>query len=156
RAADHLGIARSAATPAADLGLIALGGRVTFRHPLVRSAIYRAASASEVRAVHTALAAATDAERDPERLAWHRALAADGPDEDVALEVELAAQRAAERGALITAGNLMTKAMELTSDPVRRGSRAVAAALMISFGSGDVEARLRAVAAAELCPLDAL
>jgi DNA-binding CsgD family transcriptional regulator len=102
------------------------------------------------------LAEATDAERDPDRLAWHRAHAADGPDEDVALEVERAAHGAAERGALITAGNLMTKAMELTSDPVRRGSRAVAAALMISFGSGQVESRLRAVAAAELCPLDPL
>ena len=156
RAADHLGIGPWAATPAEDLGLIALGGRVTFRHPLVRSAIYRSASASDVRAVHTALAEATDADRDPERRAWHRALAAAGPDEEVALELERAAQRAADRGALITASTLMTRAMELTSDPVRRGSRAVAAALTNSFGGGLVESRLQALAAAELCPLDPL
>ena len=73
RAADRLDIKPEAAIPAEDLGLISLGGRVTFRHPLVRSAVHRSASVSELRAVHSALAEATDAERDPERRAWHRA-----------------------------------------------------------------------------------
>ena len=69
--------------PAANAGLLVIGERVTFRHPLVRSAVYRAASPAERRAVHQALAGATDPQADPDRWAWHRAQAAPGPDEDV-------------------------------------------------------------------------
>jgi hypothetical protein len=73
RAAERLGISPVAADgPVAD-GLLAIGERVTFRHPLVRSAMYRSAAPGERRAAHLALAEATDREADPDRRAWHLA-----------------------------------------------------------------------------------
>ena len=75
RAAERLAITPSARDPAESAGLIEIDGRVRFRHPLVRSAVYRAASAEQRREVHRALAEATDAETDPDRRAWHRAAA---------------------------------------------------------------------------------
>ena len=80
RAAERLGIGAGAVAPAADAGLLTISERMTFRHPLVRSAVYRAASPPERRAVHEALAGATDPQADPDRRAWHRAQAAPGPD----------------------------------------------------------------------------
>jgi hypothetical protein len=94
RAAERLGIETGALAPAADAGLLVIGERVTFRHPLVRSAVYRAASPAERRAAHQALAGATDPQADPDRRAWHRAQATPGPDEDVASELEGSAGRA--------------------------------------------------------------
>ncbi len=91
RAAERLGIGPEAAGAAEAAGLIEFGARVRFRHPLVRSAAYRAAPAPERRAVHLALADATDARLDPDRRAWHRARAADRPDEAVAGELERSA-----------------------------------------------------------------
>jgi predicted ATPase len=87
RAAQELGIPESVAETVEAEGLLELGARVIFRHPLVRSAVYRAAGLNERRAVHRALAQATDPEIDPDRRAWHRAQAASMPDEDVALEL---------------------------------------------------------------------
>jgi AAA ATPase-like protein len=79
QAAERLGIGPEAVAPATDAGLLAIGERVTFRHPLVRSAAYRAASPQERRAAHQALADATDPQADPDRRAWHRAHATLGP-----------------------------------------------------------------------------
>src|SRR5262249_41416424 len=81
RAADQLAIDIDAVNAAEDAGLIEFGPGVRFRHPLVRTASYRAATPHERRQVHEALAAAIDSERDPDRRAWHRAHAAAGPDE---------------------------------------------------------------------------
>ena len=79
RAAAALGIGAEAAAPAAAAGLAEFGVRVRFRHPLARSAVYRSASVRERQSVHQALAEATDPQRDPDRRAWHRAQATEGP-----------------------------------------------------------------------------
>jgi hypothetical protein len=98
RAAEHLGMGADAVAPAAAAGLIEVGARVRFRHPLVRSAVYRAASLHERQEVHRTLAEVTDPEHDPDRRAWHRARATAGLDEDVASELERSADRAQNRG----------------------------------------------------------
>src|SRR4051812_18395720 len=94
RAAARLGIGTDALGPAAAAGLVELGARVRFRHPLVRSAIYRAAPRPEREAAHRALAGATDPEEDPDRRAWHRAHAAAGLDEEGGGGVGASARRA--------------------------------------------------------------
>src|SRR3954469_20190100 len=94
RAAQELGISEDAADAVESEGFVALDGAVTFRHPLVRSAVYSAAEPDERRRIHRALADATDPELDPDRRAWHRAQAAAAPDEEVAAELERSAGRA--------------------------------------------------------------
>lgn len=128
RAAAELGIPTEAAAPAEADGLIEVGARVTFRHPLLRSAIYRSATPEERRGAHGALAAATDPEVDPDRRAWHRAHAALAPDEDVAAELELSAGRAQARGGLAAAAAFLERAAALTPEPRRRARRTLAAA----------------------------
>ena len=153
RAAERLGIAPGAAEAAEAEGLLAIGGRVTFRHPLVRSAMYRSAVAEDRRAVHLALAEATDRETDPDRRAWHLAAAVSGPDEKVALELERSAGRAQARGGLAAAAAFLRRAVALTNDPARRADRALAAA-QASLQAGEFDAALRLAATAEAGPLD--
>jgi len=153
RAASSLGIAGDAATPATEAGLVEFGGRVVFRHPLVRSAAYRRATAAERHDAHRALAEATDANVDPDRRAWHRAQATPAPDEDVAVELERAASRARGRGGLAAAAAFLDRSVALTTDPARRGERALAAA-EAKHQAGAHEAALALVARAETGPLD--
>jgi DNA-binding CsgD family transcriptional regulator len=155
RAAHRLGIDTDAAGPAEAAGLVELGARVRFRHPLVRSAIYRAAPQPERQEVHQALAEATDPEADPDRWAWHRAHAAAGLDEGVAGELERSAGRAQGRGGIAAAAAFLERAAELTPDPVRRGARALAAA-QAKLDAGAPEAAEALLATAELTPLDEL
>src|SRR4051794_12819638 len=155
RAAGRLGLGIDAAAPALAAGLIELGARVRFRHPLLRSAAYRAASVSDRQEIHQALAEATDAETDPDRRAWHRAQAASGPDEAVADELERSADRAHARGGVAAAAAFLARAAELTPDPAQRGSRAVAAA-QAKFEAAASDAALELLATAELAPLDEL
>ena len=92
-AAERLGIAASAAAEAAEAdGLVEIGTRVRFRHPLVRSAVYRSAALPDRRAAHLALAEVTDRDLEPDRRAWHLAASAAGPDEEVAAELERSAR----------------------------------------------------------------
>jgi DNA-binding CsgD family transcriptional regulator len=154
RASEQLGIVVSAVDAEID-GLLALSQRVTFRHPLVRSAVYRTAALQERRAVHCALAAATDSEFDPDRRAWHLAAAAAGPDEQVASELERSAGRAQTRGGAAAAAAFLQRAVSLTADPARRADRALAAA-QASIQAGSFDAVLQLLATAEAGPLDEL
>ena len=153
RAAERLGIGQSA--PAETEGLLAVGERVRFLHPLVRSAVYRSASVQERRAVHLALAEATNAQADADRRAWHLAAAAPGPDEGVAAELERSAGRARARGGLVAAAAFLRRSVALTRDPARRVDRALAAA-QASLHAGAFEAALESLAAAETGVLDEL
>src|SRR5215469_7177368 len=114
RAAAQLGILPTAAASAATYGLVEIGARLRFRHPLVRSAVYRSASAAERQAAHRALAKATDPQLDPDRRVWHRAAAAAEPDENLAAELERSAGRAQARGGLTAAAAFLERAAALT------------------------------------------
>jgi DNA-binding CsgD family transcriptional regulator/tetratricopeptide (TPR) repeat protein len=153
RAAAELGIPTEAAQPLESEGLLSLGPRVTFRHPLLRSAIYGAATNSERRCVHRALAGATDPSSDPDRRAWHRAQAAEGPDEDVAQDLERSAARARDRGGIAASAAFFEKAALLTIDSQQRAKRALAAAAA-KHEAGDPSAALRLLVTAEMGPLD--
>ncbi|HEY2436105.1 MAG TPA: ATP-binding protein, partial [Solirubrobacteraceae bacterium] len=149
RAAERLGIEPAAAAGAEAEGLLAISERVTFRHPLARSAVYRSSTVQDRRAVHRALADAIDREVDPDRRAWHLAAAAAGPDENVALELERSARRAQARGGLAAAAAFLERAVALTGDPARRGDRALAAAeASLQAGAFDVTRGLLATAEA--------
>jgi DNA-binding CsgD family transcriptional regulator/tetratricopeptide (TPR) repeat protein len=154
-AAEHLGIEVAVSDAAEAEGLLAIGGRVSFRHPLVRSAVYRSAGVPERQAVHLALADATDPEGDPDRRAWHRALATAGLDEDVAAELERSAGRAQARGGLAATAAFLERAVALTENRARRSERALEAA-QASLQAGAFDAALELVATAEAGPLDEL
>ena len=155
RAATELRVAGTALEPAASAGWLDVGTQVRFRHPLVRSAVYRSASDGERRTVHRALADVTDPELEPDRRAWHRAHAAQGPDEAVAAELDRSAGRAQPRGGLAAAAAFLGRAAELTTDPVRRVERMLAAARAhLQAGAFDAAAAL--LAGAHAGPLDEL
>jgi DNA-binding CsgD family transcriptional regulator len=137
RAARLLGIGVDAALPAREAGLCEYATRVRFRHPLVRSAAYQSASPEQRRQAHRALAEATDGRLDPDRRAWHLAHAAQGPDEDVAVELERSAGRAQARGGMAAAAAFLERATMLTSAADKRVDRALAAAWMkVQAGEG--------------------
>jgi DNA-binding CsgD family transcriptional regulator len=152
RAAGLLGIGAAAAWPTAQAGLAELGAGVRFRHPLARSAAYRSASAQERQEVHGALAEATDPQADPDRRAWHQAQAAEGPDEDIAAELESSAGRAQARGGMAAAAAFLEHAATLTPDPAARAGRALAAA-QAKVQAGAFVAALDLLARAEAGPL---
>ncbi|MFZ0382144.1 MAG: LuxR C-terminal-related transcriptional regulator [Solirubrobacteraceae bacterium] len=155
RAVARLGIGHEAAAAAEATGLIELGARVRFRHPLVRSAAYRSASRLERQDVHRALAEVTDPDVDPDRRAWHRAHAAVGPDEGAAAELERSADRAQARGGVAAAAAFLEEAVRLTLDPSRRAERALAAA-QAKYDAGLPEASLALIAMAEAGPFGEL
>jgi DNA-binding CsgD family transcriptional regulator len=155
RAADQLGLGVEAAASAASAGLVEFGGRVRFRHPLVRSAVYRSASTQERQQVHRALAEATDPELDPDRRAWHRAHATPGLDEEVAAELERSAGRAQARGGLAAAAAFLQRSAELTPGPARRTRRALTAARS-KHQAGSPDEALNLLAMAQAGPLDEL
>lgn len=127
-AAARLGIGVDAAVPAETVGLISLDGRIRFRHPLVRSAIYRDAPLSERRRVHDVLGQAITDPSAAEYRAWHRAHAAPAPDEHLASELIYAAERARKRGGTAAAAAFLAEAAKATPDPDLRARRALQAA----------------------------
>jgi DNA-binding CsgD family transcriptional regulator len=155
RAAEQLGIEPAAGDRVESDGLLAIGERVVFRHPLVRSAVYRSSSLEDRRAVHLALARATDREVDPDRRAWHLAAATTGPDEDVAAELERSAGRAQARGGLAAAAAFLRSAVGLSDSPELRAERALAAA-QTSIQAGAFDAARALLTTAEGGPLDEL
>jgi DNA-binding CsgD family transcriptional regulator len=155
RAAERLGITGAALEPAQSAGLIEIDSRVRFRHPLVRSAIYRSATAEQRRQGHRVLAEVTDAQLDPDRRAWHLAQAAVGPHEDVAAELERAAGRAQARGGLAAAAAFLERATELTPEPLRRAQRALAAA-QTKYQAGALDDAAALLATAEADTVDEL
>ncbi|MGY2703025.1 MULTISPECIES: ATP-binding protein [unclassified Nocardioides] len=154
RAAELLEVTPDAA-PAKAAGLIEFGESVRFRHPLARSAVYREADAEERRAVHRALAEATDPVLEPDRRAWHAAQASDGPDEEVAALLEEAADRARQRGGMAAEAVLLERAADLTPDPRRRGRRALAAA-EAHFSAAAPDRATELASLADLNPLSPL
>ena len=153
RACERLGVGLSAVD--ATGGLLTVEERVTFRHPLARSAVYRSAGGPDRRAAHFALAEVTDRDVDPDRRAWHLAAAAAGPDEAVARELERSADRAQARGGLAAAAAFLRRAVALTSDPARRAERALAAA-QASLGAGAFDVARGLLTTAAAGPLDEL
>jgi DNA-binding CsgD family transcriptional regulator len=132
RVARQLGVLHEDAVAVEAHGLLALRPHVSFRHPLLRSAVYGGASGVECRKVHAALAEATDSGTDPERKAWHRGLATHLPDESVAAELESSAERERRTGGSAAVAKFLALAAELTpgaQDRARRRLRAAEAAL---------------------------
>jgi DNA-binding CsgD family transcriptional regulator len=152
-AAGRLGITAEAAAPAEAAGLIEIGSRVRFRHPLLRSAVFRAADLRELQDVHAALAAAPYL--DPDRKAWHRAQASPGPDEEIAAELERSADRARARGGIAATASFLERAAMLTPEPARRATRAVAAA-ETKIQAGEFDAASELLVTARSGPLDEL
>ncbi|MGZ4307459.1 MAG: helix-turn-helix transcriptional regulator, partial [Solirubrobacteraceae bacterium] len=153
RAGRRLGIDTDALAPAEAAQLLHIGTSVSFRHPLVRSAVYRAAAPSSRQRAHEALAEVSDPDFDADRRAWHRALAAEGPDEDVAAELDRSAARARARGGAAATAAFLDRAVTLTPEPARRRERALAAA-QASVEAGAFTAARRLLAMADAGPLE--
>ncbi len=151
--AQLLGIPESAARKVESEGLISFGTEVVFRHPLVRSAVYRTSGLEERRKIHCALAEAIDSAMDPDWCAWHRALGSSMPDEDVAMELERCASRAQSRGGFAAAAAFLERAVALSFDPTLRSHRALVAA-EAKRQAGALDSALALAAIAEQTDLD--
>ncbi|MGV9798693.1 ATP-binding protein [Mycobacterium sp. NPDC003449] len=127
-AAKNLGVPTDAIEAAEAADLVSVGSRVRFRHPLVRSAVYRSSPLSERRRVHRALADVVDGPNGGAHRAWHLANAAPAPDEGIAEQLERSAEHAHARSGVAAAAAFLEFAVELTPDPERRARRTLAAA----------------------------
>ena len=149
-AAAALGVDQVAWTDAERSTLLSItGDTVTVRHPLVRSAVYQAATSFERRQVHGALADAV-APHDPDRATWHRAAAADGPDPVVADALHDVAARAEQRGGHLAAADAFERCAALTVDERDRATRLYAAARTAWAAGQAARARTLAASAREL------
>jgi len=136
RAAAGLGLPLDALDPAEDAGLVRIAGRtIAFRHPLVRSALYQGATASQRQRAHNALAAALHGDEHADRRVWHQAMATLTGDEEVAAALEASARRAQLRAGHASAATAFLRAAELSSDKGRRVQR-IAAAAQASWEAG--------------------
>jgi DNA-binding CsgD family transcriptional regulator len=153
RTAQILGIPEHAARQVESEGLLTFATAVVFRHPLVRSAVYREFGPDERTEVHRALAEATDPDIDPDRRAWHRAQAARQPDDEVAADLERSAVRAQARGGFAAAAAFLERAAALTVDPTKRARRALGAG-EAKRQAGGLDSALSLATMAERGPLD--
>ena len=120
----ELGIDPLALDPAEQAGLLQISdGRLDFRHPLLRSAVYHSAPAGIRREAHEALARAASGERRVGVRAWHLAAAVQSNQEDVAAALEEAARSARQRGGLAESASALERAAALTTDPGERSRR---------------------------------
>ena len=148
RAATTLDVEHDAVAEAERSGLLVISGdTVTVRHPLVRSAVYQAATANERREVHRALADALDSLEDSDRATWHRAAAADGPDETLVAALADVGARAERRGGYRAAADAHERAADLTTDPLATAGRQLAAARN-AWASGQTARSSRLLSAA--------
>ncbi|HTU97647.1 MAG TPA: AAA family ATPase [Solirubrobacteraceae bacterium] len=138
-ALSDLGLPATALDAAEEEDLVSIAhGSLTWRHPLVRSAVYHAAPAPARRAAHAALARAGGEARLPDHRAWHLAAAAAAPDETVAAELDQVAVEAARRGAPSTALRAFAQAAMLSPGEADRARREVEAAeLALAVGRLD-------------------
>lgn len=155
RAAGRLGIPFQAAIPAEEAGLVGFSTHARFRHLSERSAAYRSASSADRRQLHEALADVTNPATDPDRRAWHRAQAASGADEEVAVALESCTGAAQAHGGLAAAAAFLGRAVALTADPDLRADRILAAA-RANLWAGDFDKALELLVTAEAMPLDEL
>jgi tetratricopeptide (TPR) repeat protein len=149
QAAGHCDVQVRAWVEAERSGLLSVEGDVVaVRHPLVRSAVYQAATSLERRQAHRALAEALI--DDPDRATWHRAAAADGPDEELAGALALAGARAEQRGGYVAAAAAYERAAELTIGEAARAARLFPAARNAWASGQAIRARALTVSAREL------
>jgi DNA-binding CsgD family transcriptional regulator len=139
--------------PAAEAGLIDIvDTELRFRHPLIRSAVRQAAPAQRIVEMYTVLATIV---ADPERQLWHRAMSAEGPDEEIADALEYHARTARGRGAVTAAGAALERAAALTANAHKQGDRLLGAA-EIAYELGLVDVIRRLLPRAELLDLGPL
>jgi DNA-binding CsgD family transcriptional regulator len=131
----------SALDAASAAGLVEIAeGRLSFHHPLVRSAVRQAAPPAQVVAMYTTLAGVVS---DPERRVWHRAMAAVDVDEEIAAALEAQAATAWGRGALSAAAAALERAAALSADPQLKGDRLLRAAeIAYELGLTEVAGRM--------------
>jgi DNA-binding CsgD family transcriptional regulator/tetratricopeptide (TPR) repeat protein len=139
RAAEVSGSAEVALDMAERASLVSVDrGRVEFRHPLIRSAVYGAATFGERREAHRALARALeDDEVHLDRRAWHLAASTLEPDDTIVQALDDVALRAAERGAHLAAARALARAADLTTSRMDRGQRLVRAATAARIAAAD-------------------
>ena len=140
RAAASLGVVPDAleAVERAGLASVDAGGRIAFRHPLVRASVYQGSTFASRLAAHKALAGALDGDEHAERRVWHLASMAIGPDEQVARDLERSAERSRRRGGYAVAAAALERAAELTPARADRGRLLVAAA-QAAFQAGQAD-----------------
>ena len=139
QAAGALGLSEDALGPAEQEGLVVIAGeRLSFRHPLVRSAVYESATFNDRRRAHAALAAACSAELQTDRRVWHQAIATLTPDERLAAELEASAERFRVRGGHASAATAYERAAKLSQTEPARVRRLVQAAGS-AFIAGQIE-----------------
>jgi len=127
--------------PAERAGIVRLNprsGRVEFRHPLIRSAVFELSTSEERRRAHVLLADAfTD---DPQRRAWHLGQSAAAPEEHCALMLERVSDDLLHAGDSTRATAAMLRAAELSPAHDDRARRVARAAYLGSLVTGELHA----------------